>query len=174
MQDTEFIEIGKTGRTNGTSGALKILINDRYLEDFVQSDLVFLEIKGKKIPYFIEEIFEANALLVKLEEIDSPEDAHALCGKPAYLRKKDLLPDSVRESSSLEQYERFVGFMIKDTRLGPLGQIESILALPQQYLAAITYQGKERLIPMHPQLILGVDPDLKEIQMELPEGILEM
>ncbi|MBK7474536.1 MAG: hypothetical protein IPN74_19405 [Haliscomenobacter sp.] len=174
MQDTEFIEIGKTGRTHGTSGALKILINDRYLEDFVQSDLVFLEIKGKKIPFFIEEISEANALLVKLEEIDSPEDAHALCGKPAYLRKEDLLPDSVRESPSLQQYERFVGFLIKDARLGPLGQIESILELPQQYLAAITFQGKERLIPMHPQLILGVDQDLKEIHMELPEGILEM
>ncbi|MBV6428828.1 MAG: Ribosome maturation factor RimM [Haliscomenobacter sp.] len=174
MQDTEFIAIGKTGRTHGTSGALKILIDDRYLEDFVQSDLVFLEIKGKRIPYFIEEILETNALLVKLEEIDSPEDAHALCGKTAYLRKADLLPENARESSSLEQYERFVGFMIKDVRLGPLGQIESILELPQQFLAAITYQGKERLIPMHPQLILGVDQDLKEIQMELPEGILDM
>ncbi len=174
MQETEFVAIGKTGRTHGTSGALKIQVNDRYLEDFVQADLLFLELKGKMIPYFIEEIREANALLVKLEEIDSPEEAHSLCGKPVYLRKEDLLSEEERETPAVEQYERFVGFLLRDLRLGPIGPIESILELPHQYLAAISFQGKERLIPMHPKLIRSVDPVRKEILMELPEGILEM
>lgn len=174
MKRDAFIPIGKTGKSHGISGALKIFVDDRYFEDFLEAEVLFLEINGKKLPYFIEDVREANDLLVKLEEIDSPEAAHPLSGRQVFLRTEDLLEDEDRAAPPETQFERYLNFLIKDVQLGPIGQIEEIIELPQQFLASVIYQDRELLIPMHPTLIRKIDAGRKEILMDLPEGLLEI
>ena len=174
MQEIPLIPIGKTGKTHGVTGALKIFVDGRYLEDFIRADLVFLEIAGKHEPFFIEDIFEANDLLVKFEDLDTPEQAQRCSGKSVFLRLSDLHAQSGEDEIAADQYERYLGFMICDTQSGPIAPIEEVIELPQQFLAALHYQERPILIPMHPDLIHRIDLEKKEIWMDLPEGLLEI
>lgn len=174
MQENPLIPIGKTGKTHGVTGALKIFVDDRYLEDFLKADLVFLEVSGKHEPFFIEDIFEANDLLVKFEDLDAPEQAHRYSGKPVFLRLSDLHADPEDNGDAGDQYERYLGFMVCDIQSGPIAPIEEVIELPQQFLAELAYQDRTILVPMHPDLIKRVDFEKREIWMDLPDGLLEI
>ena len=43
-----------------------------------------------------------------------------------------------------------------------------------QWLAKLTYEGKEVLVPLIEQMILDVNVRNKFIRMDLPEGLLEL
>lgn len=174
MKESTYVQIGKVGRAHGLTGMLKFNIDDRYAEDFLESEVVFVELKGKKVPYFMEDVREGNDLLVKLEDCDSPEQAQALSGNPVFLRAEDLLPESERETSSVVQYERYIGYTIVDTYTGVVGAIQDIIELPQQFMAVVQVADKEVLIPMHPHFLRKIDDTLKEVLMELPEGLLDL
>ncbi len=174
MIGSSYVQIGKVGKAHGLTGTLKFIVDERYLEDFMETEAVFLEIKGKKVPFFMEEVREGNDMLVKLEEVDTPEAAQALSGTPVFMRAEDLLPEVARETSAELQYERYIGYTILDTFLGEVGVIQDIIALPQQYMATLEVDGKEVLIPMHPHFIKKIDESTKVVLMELPEGILEL
>lgn len=174
MIGSSYVQIGKVGKPHGLTGTLKFIIDERYVEDFVENEAIFLEIKGKKVPFFMEEVREGNDMLVKLEEVDTPEAAQALSGTPVFLRSEDLLPEVARETSAELQYERYIGYTILDAFLGEIGVIQDIIALPQQFMATLEVAGKEVLIPMHPHFIKKIDDGTKVVMMELPEGILEL
>ena len=171
----QYISIGRLGKTHGIEGFLKAAVDDRYLEDFFASELVFVDLKGQKVPFFIEDIQEGHAILVKFEEYDDKEMAQELCGKELFLRPEDLLPEAERSANHEDnRFERFIGFAITDTSAGNLGQIEDIMELPQQFMAVVILKGKETLIPLHPDLILHIDEEKRLINMTLPEGLLDL
>jgi 16S rRNA processing protein RimM len=41
-------------------------------------------------------------------------------------------------------------------------------------LARIDLDGKEALIPIHPETLLKVDKNKKQIQVDLPDGLLDV
>ena len=135
---------------------------------------MFLENKGQKLPYFIEAVRAGNDILVKLEDTDSPEQARALAGLPAFLREADLLAEEEREGSAELQFERLIGYDIVDTVSGQRAKIVEIVAMPQQYLAYGEVEGREVLIPMHPGLIKKINEASREVLMELPEGLFDL
>ena len=72
------------------------------------------------------------------------------------------------------RYKKYVNFEIHDKILGKIGIIEEIIEYPQQEMAAIKFQEKEVLIPLNEQLILTIDAENKVIEMDLPDGLLEL
>lgn len=174
MKEEAYIQIGKVSRPHGLTGALKFQVDERYAEDFLDAETVFLEQKGRKVPYFVADVREGNAWLVQLEDITTPEAAQALSGCPAYLRTSDLLPAHARSEAAEDQYERYVGFTILDSFIGEVGKIEEIISLPQHFVGVVMRDGQEFLIPMHPSFIQQVDEQTRTLFMELPDGILEL
>lgn len=169
-----YIEIGYTGKSHGLQGELKLVIKERYEQDALQANVLFLEIKGKHIPFFVEEINIGNAWIAKLEDVDSREYADSLAGKGIYLREEDLLPPEAGDLFAEPNFDLFIGFEIVDTEMGPIGRIEEIYDVAQQFLASVQYQGREVLIPLHEELIQAVHEDVKELVMALPKGLLEL
>ena len=49
----EMILIGKTKKASGVKGELKVNIDEKYLEDFLQATVLFLTIQGKNVPFFV-------------------------------------------------------------------------------------------------------------------------
>jgi 16S rRNA processing protein RimM len=173
---TNYIQIGYTQKTHGVAGELKIMIETPFTEDFLKNDRVFLEIKGGKIPYFVEAIRGSDGNIVKFEDIDNREKALSLQSKPVFLREEDLIPDADRELDIPEEetleFEYLTGFQLHDATLGLVGTIEEVLEMPQQEMAALHYHGQYVLIPLHTALILDINKNGKTIQMDLPEGLL--
>jgi 16S rRNA processing protein RimM len=171
-----FIAIGHTNKTFGTDGEIKVFVKDRFLEDFADSSFIFLEIKGNKVPFFVESLRFTNVLLVKVEDVDSPEAAIELTGKEIFLREEDMASARKRkkERGPDQFYERYIGFMIKDATQGEVGRIQEIIELPQQVLAVVTYRERELLVPLNDAFIKKAEEGNQTLLMALPEGLLDL
>lgn len=171
--NTTYLPVGFTKKTYGAKGELKVVIQDDYLEDFLSAEAIFMEVQGKPAPFFIEYVREGNDLLLKLEGVDSPEQAKAYTSRDLMLHIKDvntpppLLPGELK-------FGKYEGFMIWDEESGEVGLIEEVQEFPQQEMAIVRYQGKQVYIPLHDRLILDIDEARKKITLRLPEGLLSI
>lgn len=170
-----FVSIGYTKKVHGIKGELKVFIEPRFLEDFLKNERIFIDVRGTKVPYFIQNVRGSQDLIVALEEVDKPESAQALQSREIFLREKDILPDHLRELEPEEEglaYAYLEGFLLVDQTLGELGPIEEVLDMPQQEMALLTLKGRDVLIPLNEALILSIDETGKKVLMDLPEGLV--
>ncbi|MCO6487954.1 MAG: 16S rRNA processing protein RimM [Phaeodactylibacter sp.] len=169
--EEEYVPIGRAGKAFGTEGALKFRVEEPFLDDFLDAPVIFLELLGNPVPFFIEYIRNESPLIVKLEEVDSRESALELAGKALLLREEDVARESLERPFDLSALE---GFLVVDRKAGEVGRIEEVIELPQQMMAIVPYEAREVLIPLNDQLILEVDVEARRISMDLPEGLLEL
>lgn len=169
------VEIGKTKKPHGVKGELKVFVDDAYFEDLMQVKVVFIKVRGTFMPYFVESIRGGQFIILKLEDINTREDALEIGGKELALREADILEDEERtlEVEGLE-YDHLVGFEIIDAQEGRVGKIEEIIEMPQQEMAMVRYKKKEMLIPLNDDFIIEVRENSQEVLMDLPEGLLDI
>ena len=168
----KYLSIGIVRKTHGVKGELKIQIEPPYLDDFFEASVLFLDIKGKQVPYFIEETRAGNDLIVKLEEVNTREAAQDLCNKTIFLREQDLAANPHQSQQS--QYTDLIGFQMEDSELGTIGLIEDVVEYPQQWLAVLQYQEKEVLVPLNPHFVKQIDVPAKCVRVTLPAGLLTL
>lgn len=168
----EYILIGKTKKTHGTNGELKVFIEDRFLDDFAETDVVFITIQGKPAPFFIEEIRVAGDLLLKLEDIDTPAQAKTITSSDIFMRRQDLA--NPEEELPLSDFGIFEGYEMEDEHLGMLGRIVEVAEYPHQQMAIVDYNGSEVLIPLHMDLIREIDKKAGLLRVSLPDGMLDL
>ena len=167
-----FLQIGKIRKSHGLKGELRIFIEAEYLKDFQKAKLLFLGTPDNNIPYFISSLRSAPNLLIKLEEVDTKEQADAL-GK-AYI----LLPEaelSINEAPEEEEagLEQLVGYQLYD-RDSLIAEIIRIDSYPQQEMIVCIIDGKEKLIPFHEALIESINAKNRRLIMHIPEGLLDL
>lgn len=134
-------------------------------------ETVFVEKqKDELLPYFLEtaKAKTSNEIYLKLEGINSREAARTLLQKQVWL-----------EEVSFQQYAgrsapiSLLGFhIIEDSR--DLGEILEVIEQPHQLICRILIEGKEALIPLHEQTLLKVNKKKKQVQVRLPEGLLDV
>lgn len=158
----DFREAGKLAKVHGTKGEL------RFIPDFhfKLKEWVFLSIKGKPVPFFIESVKGSEeAPILKLQNIDDSDTAEKFMGKTLLIPGK-----SKRKALAFE--EELNGFTLYDACEKPLGKIIRLLEMPQQVLAEIQYKNQLVLIPIVEDWILHFDKRKKRIDLDLPEGLL--
>lgn len=177
MADTRYINIGYTKKLHGLQGEIKLFIEERYLEDFLKNERIFLDVKGAKVPYFVADVRGKGEMILKLEDVDNRDTAFALQSREVFLREHDLVPEHQRELEiEIEtlEYEHVTGFLLIDKNAGEVGRIEEVLDMPQQEMAFLKYKGSEVLIPLNEQFITSIDEKGKRVFMDLPEGLLDV
>ena len=178
MAEHQYVNIGYTRKLHGLHGELKLSIEDRYLEDFLKNERIFLDVKGTKVPYFVASVRGKGEMILKLEEVDSRDAAFALQSREVHLREQDLIPDHKREFEIEEEetleYEHLAGFELVDKTIGVVGRIDEVLEMPQQEMAFMKYKGREVLIPLNGQLITAIDEKQKKVFVDLPEGLRDV
>lgn len=164
-----MVQIGSIRKPHGLKGELKIQIDDRYLEIFLQSGVVFLEEAGQYLPYFVSEVKGERGEIIKFEDIDSREAAESLHGAAIYLKEE------VAGKAEPQGFEAWVGFEISDPDGEKTGMITEVREYPQQWMAVVeTLKGKEVLIPLVDNFILEANKETKTIVMDLPEGLMDL
>jgi 16S rRNA processing protein RimM len=177
MQEA-YVNIGYTQKTHGVAGELKVFVLERYWEDFLKNERFFLDVKGVKVPYFVENLRGGGTPIVKFEDVDTREAAIGLQSRELFLRREDLVPEHEREleveaDEGLE-FSHLLGFQVTDETLGDLGVIGEIVEIPQQEMAVLHYRGREVLVPLNRQFIRSVDEAGKKVVMDLPEGLMDL
>lgn len=93
-----------------------------------------------------------------------------------YIKKEVFLPVELLPSLKDKQFyfHEIIGFKLVDKSKGDLGPVTNVYELPQHPVLAIQYQNQEVLIPAVPDFIIAIDRERKTIEMDLPDGLIEI
>ncbi len=170
MDHKGYFPLGYITKTRGLKGEVQLYFQVDEPEHYYKLESVFLEINQKLVPFFISKIsIQKSVAYIFFEDIDHIDKASPLLKKTLFVSEK-LRPKAKKELT----LDRVQGFCIIDQELGEIGVINEILKMPQQLLASLTYQGHEVLIPLTEALITGINVARKEIEMSLPEGLIDL
>lgn len=171
MTKDDCYEVGYIVKTHGLKGEVGIHLDVDNPADYADIDGLLIEKNGELIPHFIERIrINVDKAIVKFEGINRIEEAQLLVKKTIYLSLDQL--DELSDDQFY--YHEIIGYQIVDEQKGKLGIIKTIYNQPHQDLIAMDYLEKEILIPISHEHVLKANHELKELYVNLPEGLLEI
>ncbi|MBR0263681.1 MAG: 16S rRNA processing protein RimM [Prevotella sp.] len=164
----EVYKIGRLGKAHGIKGEISFLIDDDVFER-VDADYLVLDIDGILVPFFIEEYrFKTDSnVLMKFDGIDTQERARELTGCDVYFPR--ALAEDDEDTLS---WAEMIGYSLIDAQTG---QDIGIIASVDDATINILFELEDgRLIPASEELITNIDTKKHQIEINLPEGILEL
>jgi 16S rRNA processing protein RimM len=167
----EAFYIGYITKTKGLKGEVQLYFE--YDEpELLDLDVVFAEISGKMVPFFVASYkLQTNSTgNFYFDDVDHIDKAQSLLKKKIYL-PINKMPD---RSDDDFHYNDLKGYTVLDEVKGELGQITEVNEYPQQFVATVVYQNKEILFPLNDDMIVDIDEDERKILVDLPEGLLDL
>ncbi len=173
IEKEECVHVARCIRPHGVNGEVIVRVEKGFSVDSVSFDFIFLELQGGLVPFFVEEIRERNPeeAIIKFEDVNTQERARSLADASVFLDREWLL-DEERTGSSVSG--SVIGYCAIDHVYGSLGPILHIQEIAKNPLFIVDYQGRELMIPIVEQFILGVDDQQRTITFNLPEGLLDL
>ena len=163
-------KIGLVLKPHGLKGEVTISLDADAPDDVAELESLFIEQDKRLVPYFIESISVRDTkAFVKFEDVDTPEDAKAISKRALYL------PKSSRPKSGRGEFydDEIVGFEVSDEALGDLGKVTSVVDAGANKLLVVL-GAREVLIPINGPFITSVNKSKKKINVDLPDGFLDI
>ena len=164
----DLYKIGKIGKPHGVKGEVSFHFSDDVF-DRTEAEYLMLCIDGLMVPFFMEEYrFRSDeTALVKFCDIDTQERASELTGCEVFF-PRDVADDDDDNLSWAE----IIGYSLIDSATSKnVGKIASV----DDSTINILFELEDgTLIPASIELITNVDKKHKEIEIELPDGSLDL
>ncbi|PWJ42958.1 ribosome maturation factor RimM [Sediminitomix flava] len=171
MRKEDCYELGYITRPHALAGEVAVMLDVDSPEDYAELDSVFLEVNRQLVPYFVETLtFHRNRFIIKFEDVETIEDAEKLRGCKLYL-PLDVLPE-LEEGQFY--YHEITGFTCIDEKEGEIGTVKAVYTGGPQDILAIDHNGVEVLVPIHDDLVKGIEREKNEIYVSLPEGLIDL
>lgn len=176
VSDDGLLEIGLVARPHGIQGEVKVQIAPEYAGALTRIQRVFLEIPDKSkggfrtLPYRVQAArIHQNALLLKLQDVDTRNDAEALRGAMASV--------NVAELPELEPGDHYIhellGLQVDTVDGRRLGELVEVLTTGANDVYVVQdSQDRETLLPAIDSVVLQVDLDAGVMTVAIPEGLL--
>jgi 16S rRNA processing protein RimM len=168
MDFSQYIKIGYVAKTHGLKGEVTFQLSADAPEPEVGLVLMF-EKNGVIVPHFVKEIsINGVKAFVKLEDVNTFEAAEQLKGSSLYIEK------SKRPKLKRGEFydDELVGFSVYDATAGLLGKVNQIES--QGLNKLLDVGDKNVLIPVNGPFITSIAKAKKRIDVELPEGFLDI
>lgn len=162
-----LLRVGIIARTHGYKGDLKISLDAGVEVAKSFKGPGFIYFAGKPVPFFLEHLQWVNhELWLKFEDVDSESEARPLCNKAFFLEQK-----FVKKMPLTPDWQQWMGYQILSQDLELIGQIVEIAQLEPLVLGVQHLKGKI-LLPVNSSTLLNVNDSNKEIQLFVPEGLI--
>jgi len=165
--EPEFITIGKIIAPWGIKGKLKVKVETDFPQRFTLSSKIYIN----RQPMTIDSAeWHKGKAIIKLNTIDSIEDAQRLRGQPIEIHHSQVYP--LPEG----QYYHFqlIGLEVWTTQGELLGTVTDILAAESNDNYVVRGAKGEILIPAIEDVIKSIDLDKGCIVIEPIEGLLSL
>ena len=167
---TKYLEIGQIVNTFGIKGMVKIKPFTDDINRFDRLKKVYISNKNGKKEYQIQEVkYHKKMVLMKLEGIDTPEQADLL-------RQSYLLVDRADEEPLEEGVYYIVdllGLEVYTDENKLLGKVEDIFNTGSNDIYVIKDEmGKQILLPGIPEVLKNVDLEKGRITVHLIPGLI--
>ncbi len=173
MRKEDTFYLGKIAKKFSFKGEVLIYLDTDEPELYENLESIFVGFGKDLVPFFIESssLHKNDFLRVKLEDINSEEEADRIIGSEVYL-PLSMLPEL---EGNQFYFHEIVGFTAKDTNIGIIGTITEINDSGAQAIFIITNKDeKEILIPIIDEFIEEVDRINKTIVLKTPEGLVDL
>ena len=167
-------QIGRVKKAHGLHGELKVHIETIYLEDFLSATVLYLGDEHRQMPYFLEKSRSIPNPIIKLEEVDSREEAELLSQPYIFLPTASLVYDPTEYIQETFQFAHLKGISVCNPAGEILGVIDRLESFPQQEMGILLRDGQEILIPLNEAFILSVDQEAGKAIMDFPAGLLDL
>ena len=169
-----IIRIGQLVKPHGIKGEITATLD--YDIDLDLLSCIVIEIDGIYVPFFIAGVRPKSTenVILKLDDIDHETAVKELCGKDYFAMRNDVeIESSLDENGGYLSY--FIGFTLCDASGKTIGEISDYDDSTDNILFKLTLpDGKTQLIPVADELIEHIDPEQRNIQMSLPEGLFDL
>lgn len=177
IEEKNLTAVGKFQKTHALKGELNALL-DIDPEFFEEGNAMVVDVDGIFVPFFTTGIRPkgATSYLVKLEGIDSEEEARRFVNKLILAEKAELAPFLDMEEDEIRGEDEFCGYRITDAETGNmLGVVERVDSSTSNLLFIVkTPEGDEIFIPIAEEFIDSIDDENREIHMQLPQGLIDL
>lgn len=165
------ILLGTLTKPHGTRGSLIVRFSGLKAEDIKKRGLVFVEIDGLPVPFFVESFQEKteDSVIIKIEGIDTENKAREFLGYPVYVMK-----DQIKMKTASEKIQDIKGYKVIDNHLGFIGFAEEVVEMKNNPLLSVLNGDREFLVPFHEDIILEVNDKEKIIRIDAPEGLFDL
>lgn len=172
MTKEDCFYLGKIVRKYSFKGELLAKLDTDEPEMYVNLDSVLVDFGPSLVPHFFEssQLHKSTLLRMKLEDIDTEEDADDLIGASLYL-PLTMLP---KLEGDKFYYHEIIGFTAIDKKFGAIGEITGVNDTTSQAIFEIDRDGNQVLVPMIDEFIKKLDRTKKEIHLEVPDGLIEL
>ena len=163
--------LGKFIKVHGYKGEVVLLLDTDSPEKYSGLDVLFVDMEGSLVPWFIEDISIIEDLAtLQLEEVTGPDEARNFLKKNVYLPVEKLGKLEGKEF----YFHEIIGYSVEDKKHGYIGKVEEILDRPEQEIIRILSGKKEILIPLNDHLISKLDRKKKVLHLDTPEGLIDL
>jgi 16S rRNA processing protein RimM len=169
----DCVKIGYVHKAHGISGELVIRFQEEYYETLEEYPPLFMEIDNLLVPYFIAEeglrFKSSESVITRLEWIDSDTKAKGLCGRSVFVNKEDVI-----EMEDEMGPHSLVGYQLIGEGMGVIGEIKEVHDYAGNLFLSVYYKGKDVLVPLNEELIISIDEELREIELQIAEGLFDL
>lgn len=173
LNRNECYSIGKIIKTSGFEGDLMFFFTEKsVIESLEKLTVFFVEMEGFLLPVFPEffSLTGDDKALVKLQWVDSDEQAKTYVNKALFLDKKQILDKHIPEPS----LSNLLGYKVFDHQVGNLGKIKKIISHTVQPLFVVDFKNHEMLIPAIEPIFEKVDHESRIVFISAPEGLIDI
>lgn len=168
----DYFKLGKIQKSHGTAGKLRVRVEHEFEAYLKKNAYVFIDFDGSPVPFRINSFETDGHPVLSLEDVLGKDHSDVLSGKDISIPLDKLKPK--HQHHQLHQEDEMHGYEIIDLPSGKTMQVLRTEELPQQLMAVVLIENNERYIPLHDSLINRWDHAGKKIEMNLPEGLLEL
>ncbi|MCF0219950.1 MAG: 16S rRNA processing protein RimM [Muribaculaceae bacterium] len=178
LTHADVTNIGHILKPHGIKGEV-VAVTDT---DLAALSCVLLEMEGLLTPFFVEGLRQrgGESWLVKIDGIDSEQQAKTLCGNALFALNDELSGDDSDGDDDGDDdggmyAEDFIGYSVVDAEAGQVGVIEDIDDSTDNVLFIVrTPEGATVYIPVAEEFIADFDEESKTLNLNLPQGLLEL
>jgi len=179
LSPEDCVRVGYFRKPYGISGTLQLAFDRGWEASLEQARVVMVETQGLPVPWFVAQegirILNAGLALVDLEWVHDDREARKLCGLSVCLEKSALAPGHPGSPEGQPDITPagWTGFMVSDPEKHFSGLVIAEADYSGNLVLTVESGGREFLIPLHEDLVAGIDHAQRLLELRLPDGILE-
>lgn len=177
MPADKLLSVAKVLKSNGADGQLVLGIYEMEAGNFLSLTLqnkvpVYIEFDGLPVPFFVEDGTQRGSgkVLVHLTGIHNEKDVEEVLGARVWMEKS--LPED-EDGDPMEDAALLTGWTLCD-KGRPVGCVTAFEDIPGNPCLSVRKGENACLIPFREEFLLGLDAQRKRLDMDLPDGLLDL
>ncbi len=170
IRDDQLFKVGVVTGTHGLRGDMKVRPLSSEPDTLLGAEEVCFSQKNGKTTFhqLTRAVPHKGNVLLRLRGLDHINEVEALVGSEVFMRV-DQLPDLPEDEY---YWQELKGMSVSDRQRGDLGDLEGMFSTGAHDVYIVRGRYGEIMIPVVSQFIIRVDREQRQIEVDLPEGLV--